>query len=635
MQKPISDYALIGDCHGSALIARDTSVDWCCLGRFDAEPVFCRLLDARKGGFLRTAPEGEFRSERAYLPGTNILRTVLSAASGRVAVTDFMPVGRASGAGLHDYVSLRAPFWFVRMLEGLDGRTPLLAEYAPVVRYALKPARLAVAGRTVALAGEKGPFLRSDLDFAAADGRAVARFELAAGERRFLVVSGEEIPADGLPERLTRLLGVTTAFWEEWAAYCRYDGPYRERVLRGALTLKALTYAPTGAIVAAPTTSLPERIGGPRNWDYRFSWPRDSAFTLYALAGLGYGGEANAFASFLRRSCERTHPRVQVLYGIDESSRLEERELGHLAGYRDSRPVRAGNGAWDQVQLDVYGELLDWMSLHMELGGMLDAGGRAFALSMARFIAERWREPDQGIWEMRGPARHHVFGKLMCWTALDRAVRMFGPEKGLVRARDEVAAAVAAHGVRDGRLIQAFETPRADASLLLAATLGLPLDPPVLKATVESVRRELGEGDYVFRYRGEDGLPGDEGAFLPCSFWLVDALLLTGEPRRARELYESLLSRANDVGLYAEEADPSSHEFLGNFPQALSHLAMIGCALNLDLHERLGEEGLRGTHADRARRGVEAVGGPRALWAAFRKTRRVGRLRSSRASMLD
>lgn len=635
MHKPISDYALVGDCHGSALVARDTSVDWCCLGRFDAEPAFCRLLDERQGGFLRTAPEGEFSSERAYLSGTNVLRTTLKTASGRVAVTDFMPVGRVPGAGIHDYVSLRAPFWFVRMIEGLEGRSSLLAEYAPAVGYALKPVGLASSGRTVVVIGEEGPSLSGDLDFAVANGRAVSRFELAAGERRFLVVSPEYVPADGLEERIPRLLAATTAFWEEWSAYCRYDGPYRGHVLRSALTLKALTYAPTGAIVAAPTTSLPEKIGGPRNWDYRFSWPRDSAFTLYALAGLGYGGEANAFASFLQRSCMRTHPRVQVLYGIDESSRLEERELGHLAGYRGSRPVRTGNGAWDQVQLDVYGELLDWMSLHVELGGRLGPEGRGFALSMARFIAGRWGEADQGIWEMRGEPRHHVFGKLMCWTALDRAIRLFGPDELLVAARGKLAAALKARGVQGGRLIAAFDVPRADASLLLAPTLGLPLAPAVLKATVESVRRELGEGDYVYRYRGDDGLPGDEGAFLTCSFWLVDALLMTGEPRQARELYERLLKRANDVGLLAEEADTASHEFLGNFPQALSHLALINCALNLDLHARLGADGLRGTHADRARRGVEAVAGPRALWAAFRKTRRVGRLFSSRASILD
>lgn len=634
MYKPIADYALVGDCHGSALIARDTSVDWCCLGRFDAAPVFCRLLDEEKGGFVRTAPEAEFQSRRAYLPGTNILRTVLETATGRVQLTDFMPVGRALEAGVHNYVNLKAPFWFARLIEGVEGRVRLRAEYRPSLDFAARSARLVKDGAVVTIQGERGPVLTSNLEFGCEADLAWADFELSAGERRCVVLSAERVKAEGLQDRLERQFAVTKAFWEEWSAYCRYDGPYRDQVLRGALTLKALTYAPTGAIVAAPTSSLPEKIGGARNWDYRYSWPRDAAFTLYALAGLGYSGEAKAFAGFLRRNCKKTHPRVQVLYGIDSEAPLAERELGNLSGYRNSGPVRVGNGAWNQEQLDVYGELLDWMLLYTELGGRFDRMDRAMVRSIAEFIAERWRRPDHGIWESRAEPRHHVFGKLMCWTALDRAIRLLGPDDALAKARDEIAAAIAKEGIHDGRLVQFFGGRQADAALLLAAQLGAPIEPGVLEATIDSVRRELGSGDYLHRYCGDDGLPGDEGAFLACSFWLIDALLMTGKAEQARELYERLLSRANDVGLFSEEVDPASHEFLGNFPQALSHLAMIGNAINLEIYARHGLQGLKGAHADRARRSVAAVAGPRALWAAFRKTRRIGRLRSSRASVL-
>lgn len=631
---PIRDYALIGDCHGAALVSRQGSVDWCSLGRFDADPVFCRLLDARQGGFLSVRPESDSAVERDYLPGTNILRTTFSTPSGKVRVTDFMPVGRAPGSSVHDYVTLAAPFWLVRRVEGLAGSTRLAIDYRPTVDFARRRARLTASGGGIATEG--GPWLYSDVGLEVQDDRAAASVDLHAGEVRFLVVAAASIrdALDG--DRLSRLHEITRAFWTEWAAYCRYDGPYGGAVLRSALTLKLLTYAPSGAIVAAPTTSLPEEIGGARNWDYRYAWLRDASFTLYALGALGYSGEARQFAGFLMRSCRASHPRVQIMYGIEAETDLSESALDHLDGYRGSRPVRVGNGAYDQHQLDVYGEVLDWALLYRRLGGRLGREARGFLDSLASFVATHWEEPEQGIWEMRGPARHHVYGKIMSWVALDRAIRLFGDREGRAEVRERIRRAVLERGVdpKQGNLVQIFGETQTDAALLLTPMVGFPIGRPMLVQTVEAVERELRRGDYLLRYHAEDGLPGSEGAFLICSFWLVDALLAVGRAKEARSLYERLLARANDVGLYAEEIDPATYEFLGNFPQAFTHLAVIQSAVNLDLYAKRGAEALRGTLADRARHAVEATAGPRALWAAFKRSRRVGRIRSSRASIL-
>lgn len=630
----IRDYAAIGDCHGGALVARGGSVDWCCLRRFDADPVFCRLLDAERGGYFAVRPGCEHTIERAYAGPTNILRTVFSTSVGKFAVTDFMPLGRRPGARAHDYVTLAAPHWLVRVVEGLEGRVPLEVLYRPSVEFARRAAALRRSDGCIE--SDDGTCLYADLAFDLDGDAAIGHCTLAAGERRPLVVTAG--PAQGWPPaRAAALLEVTRAFWEEWIAYCRYRGPYREAVRRSALALKLLTYAPSGAIAAAMTTSLPEHIGGTRNWDYRFCWLRDATMTLYGLAALGYGGEARRFSEYLKKAIHRTWPKVQIMYGIDGETELAECTLEHLEGYRGSRPVRTGNEAYRQHQIDTYGEVLDWALLYRALGGRFDAGMRAVLEALVTIVGARWQDPDQGLWEMRGPPRHFVHGKLMSWAAVDRAIRLLGRRRNWEALRDRIAVQVrdCAIDPQAGQLRGAYEPGIGlDASLLLAPMLGFPVEPKIVAQTVDEVQRALGCGRFLRRYACPDGVEGEEGAFLICSFWMVDALLCTGREDQARALFEDLLGCANDVGLYAEEIDPVNGEFLGNFPQAFTHLALAGSAVTLDLHRRKGATALAGAHADRARRGVAAVLGWRAIVAAMIQCGRVGRLFASARSVL-
>lgn len=645
--RPIRDYALVGDCHGSALIAGDGGVDWCCLERFDADPIFFRLLDRQHGGYCAIRPEGEYRTRREYLPKTNILRTTFTTSAGQLSVTDFMPVGRAPDSGVHDYIGLRAPMALVRMIDVSEGKVDLRIEYRPSIDFGRRPAELQSSAGALFL--PDGPWLYSDLPLTAGGASAQADVTLAAGDRRCLVMAAHDLGQVDVAEQAARWLSITRAFWEEWSKYCRYDGPYADEVLRSALVLKLLMYAPTGAIAAAPTTSLPEWIGGERNWDYRFCWLRDASFSMYALSMLGYSGEAGRFSDYMHRVCRSSLPRLQIMYGIGEEQQLDESSLDQLPGYRDSRPVRVGNGAYQQTQLDVYGEVLDWALLHQAMGGHLGDDAVDFVSELANFVAEHWNDQGQGIWEMRGPPQHHVFGKLMCWVALDRAQRIHGADERLAAIADEIIRSVEQHGIdpRGGYLRQTYATARADASLLLVPTLGTPLARDVLAATIAEVRRRLGHGDYLRRYlpRDEsegddsggdagDGSTGREGAFLACSFWLVDALLMTGQPGEARELFERLLGAANDVGLYSEEIDPETGEFLGNFPQALTHLALIQNAAHLQLFEAQGDEGLAGAHADRLARSVESLLGVRGWWTSLKHTGLTGRIFSSRESIL-
>lgn len=630
---PIADYALIGDCHGCALVGRDGRIDWAALRRFDADPVFCRMLDAQRGGYWSLQPSGVFTCERRYHPDTNLLVTEFTTDTGRVTVLDFMPVGRTLDAGVHDYVHLNAPGWIIRRVECLEGQVALESVYRPSIRFARQPATLALAAGGV-WADDGEPALFADLPWAVKGDTAEAHWQMAAGDRQDLVLAATCVAGESPLDRVQEFLDATEAFWTEWIDYCRYRGPHAEAVRRSALTLKMLTYAPTGAMVAAPTTSLPEEIGGTRNWDYRFCWVRDASFALYALAVLGYSGEARCFHDFLQRAIARSLPVVLPLYGIDGELRPDEATLNHLEGYQGSAPVRTGNEAYRQQQLDVYGQMLDLAMLYHALGGRLSRQYRRLLGAVARYLASRWEEPDQGIWEMRGPARHHVHGKLMAWVGLDRAARLLGGEWTAERART-AATRIAGQALdpASGALQQAYDGGT-DAAVLLAPMLGFPLPTGSLQATIDRVRRDLARGDFVARYDGADGLKGGEGAFLVCSAWLIDAELAAGRVDEAQAMFERLLACANDVGLFPEEVDASTGQHLGNFPQALTHLGVIGNAVNLSLAQRHGADSLRGSCADRARLAVTATFGWRGVLAAMWQSRSLSRWRGSRRSRL-
>ena len=632
--RPIRDYAAIGDCHGSALIARDGSIDWCCLRRHDAAPVFCRLLDAAKGGYWSIRPAGRYQLSRAYVAETNILRTVFTTGTGQVALTDFMPVGRQAGAGAHDYVRLNAPNWLVRRIEGGAGEVDLEFGYRPSLDFARERVELLFRGGR--LCGSGLPDLFADLPFSIDGDHARATVTIRASERHDFVLAANRVEGEDPRDRVDEFLAVTDAFWREWIAYCRYTGPHRDSVRRSALTLKLLTYAPTGALVAALTTSLPEEIGGERNWDYRYSWLRDSSFTLYALAALGYAGEARCYHDYLATCFRQTLPIVQVLYGVERECDLRETVLDHLEGYGGSRPVRLGNGAFSQRQIDVYGQVLDLALLYERLGGRLSKQYRRLLRTLAAFVAAHWREPDQGMWEMRGLPRHHVHGKLMSWVALDRAGHVLRNKAECGTVADEVLREIAVKGVdpEGGHLTQVFGSAHTDAALLLAPMLAVPLEQATFERTVATVEQELRRGDFLLRYRSDDGVSGEEGEFLICSFWLVDALLATGRADEARALFDRLCGHANDVGLYAEEIDAASGTFLGNFPQAFTHLALIGSAVHLQLYDRYGAAGIAGSYADRAAASVGATFGWRGMWAALKQCGRMGRIRASRHSYL-
>lgn len=633
--RPIRDYGVIGDCHGAALVSRNGSVDWCCLERFDNDPVLCAILDADQGGFFLIEPKDDARISREYVPGTNILKTRFQTGRGVVTITDFMPVGRQPESGAHDYVTLNSPHWLVRIVECTGGAVPLRVQYRPTIDFARRQAVMEAAGHSVLTSD--GPCLYADVPFTIRGDIAEAEIELIGEDRLHFTLSGRPLSRPPTPSDAELLLQITRSYWEEWSEYCRYEGPHKDHVLRSALVLKLMTYSPTGALIAAPTTSLPESIGGERNWDYRYCWIRDASFTLYALSALGYSGEAHDFAGFLEHQCRCTDHHLQIMYGIGFELDLTERELHHLQGYCGSRPVRTGNAAYLQKQLDTTGELLDWAYLYQSMGGRFDKESRTFLRSVADYAAESWNEPGNGIWEVRSEPRHDVLSKMMCWTALDRALSMFGANEKWRSARDEILKAVHENGVdaKSGAITQTFNREGMDVAVLLAPQIGFPISPQTLKATIHAVENELQHGDYLYRYSTEDGLSGSEGAFVIASFWLVQAKLHAGMIDEAHEEFEKLLRCENDLGLYAEEIEPDSHSFLGNFPQAYTHLALILCATNMKLQREKGTESLHGSHADRARLEVHATEGWRAIWSRFLQTRRVHRIRSSRASILD
>ncbi|MBD0709934.1 MULTISPECIES: glycoside hydrolase family 15 protein [unclassified Streptomyces] len=591
MTQRIDDYALIGDLQTAALVGRDGSVDWLCLPRFDSAACFASILGDEDNGHWRLAPKGATTcTDRRYLDDSLVLETRWETRTGTVKVLDFMPQRD------------KAPD-LVRIVEGVSGAVEMSAvlrlrfDYGSVVPWMRR-----ADGHRVAIAGPDSVWLRSEppVKTWGQQFSTCSSFTVAAGEKVAFVLtwhpSHEPRPALVDPHEA---LEQSLADWREWAARCTYRGPHREAVVRSLITLKALTYAPTGGIVAAPTTSLPEEIGGVRNWDYRACWLRDSSLTLGALLAAGYVDEASAWRDWLLRSVAGDPADLQIMYGPAGERRLPETTLPWLRGYGDSTPVRTGNAAVDQFQLDVYGEVIDSLFRAREAGIPAKRHAWYLQLSLLGFLESTWREPDEGLWEVRGPRRHFTHSKVMAWVAADRAVRTLEDDPtlpgdaGRWRAmRDEIHAQVCARAYDPVRntFTQSYGSTELDAATLLIPQVGfLPPDDPRVVGTVDAVRAELTHDGFVRRYSTAssaiDGLPGQEGTFLVCSFWMADALRLTGRTDEARALFERLVGLVNDVGLLAEEYDPAARRQLGNFPQAFSHIGLVGTALALAREE--------------------------------------------------
>lgn len=581
---PLRDYAVIGDGRTVALVAADGSVDWLGLPDLDAPAVFAAVLDASRGGRFELRPEAPHRVTRRYLPGTNVLETTFHTERGTARVTDALTVD--------DEAALTPMRELQRRIDGVAGTVPM--------RWSVRP-RYGYGARTPRLTRRRGIPVATDGNDALAvcawdagtpecrDGAITGRAELHEGARSLIAMpfAHQEplvLPARGECEaRMER----TCEAWRRWAGARDYPGPWRDAVARSALALKLLVFAPSGAVAAAATCSLPEDIGGERNWDYRFSWIRDSAFTLDAFLRLGCPAEAHAYFWWLMHATQLTHPRLRVLYRLDGGARAGERVLP-LAGYRGSAPVRAGNAAADQVQLDTYGELLHTGRLYAEAAGRLDADVARRLAELADFVCANWQRPDSGIWEVRSEPTHFTQSKMMCWVALDRAVAL--ADRRLIPDRHAARWRAARQAVRDfvetrcrserhDCYTRSAGSEELDAAVLLGLLHGYgDARGPRSRSTVDAIDRELRHGPYVARYSGEDGLSGTEGAFIACSFWLAEALARTGRVERATRLMEDAVALANDVGLYSEEIDPADGSFLGNLPQALSHLALISAA---------------------------------------------------------
>jgi GH15 family glucan-1,4-alpha-glucosidase len=584
VQPPIADYAIIGCTRSAALISRAGSIDWLAWPRFDAPSVFARILDWQRGGFFSVAPAIPFSATRRYVDDTNVLETTFETDSGAAKLIDLMPVMSEEAKQTR-----LTPFrQILRRIACVRGEVPVEVVYAPRPDYARVTPRLEQRRDSIVCEWKARVLnLRSDAAFAIEGATATSRFTLHAGEARTFALGYD----DHTPAVFARLgaeeIDESIAYWREWSSQLECGGPYRDLVMRSALVLKLLTYAPSGAIVAAATTSLPEAMGGVRNWDYRYCWLRDASFTVAALYDCGFEREGAAFVDWLLYSTRLTQPRLQVLYDVFGESRVPERELPHLDGYRGSKPVRIGNNAHGQFQLDVYGELLSAIDEAAQRGERIDRDVRRVIDRVASMVLKRWREPDAGIWEKRGGLCQHVHGKVMAWLALDCAESLGCRLKGLAEAKQAIRDEVMTRGFDAQRntFVDIYGSSDVDAALLYIARVHFiePNDPRML-GTIDAIRSALGRNGLLYRYdttRVDDGLPPGEGAFLACSFWLAEALALAGKRDEARKVFEDAAAHANDVGLYSEEVDVETGALLGNFPQALTHIGLMNAALAL------------------------------------------------------
>jgi len=599
MAAKIEDYALIGDCQTAALVDRSGSIDWLCWPTFSSEACFAKLLGTAENGCWKIAPcDAEWKTTRKYREHTLIVETVFECAGGAVRLTDFMPVRNA-----HSHV--------VRIVEGLRGSVRMGMELSLRFDYGRTvPWVTALDNGVRAVAGPNLAILRASVPTHGENLKTLAEFEVAAGERVwFSLAYGLSYQDDPDGKNVDEALRETEAFWKEWTKVLHYEGKYREIVERSLITLKAMTYMPTGGIVAAVTTSLPERIGGVRNWDYRYCWLRDTTFTLLALSNAGYVDEAVAWQDWLLRALAGSPDQVQIMYGLRGERQLMEWEVGWLPGYENSKPVRIGNAASMQVQLDIYGEVLDcFFHAQQQMGKHTEDDFRVLVL-LLKHLEKIWQDPDEGIWETRGGAQQFTYSKMMAWVAFDRAVRLAeqmkykAPIEQWKAIREAIHAQICEKGFDAKRecFVQAYGSDGLDAALLLMPLVGfLPGSDPRVRNTVEAIRRELMRDGLVMRYdtaTSQDGLPPGEGVFLACSFWMVSSLKAVGREPEARALFEDLLKLTNDLGLLSEEYDPHGKRMVGNFPQAFSHIALVSAAFDLEdgvgVRERARRQGER------------------------------------------
>ena len=589
----IGDYALIGDCRSAALVSSTGSIDWLCWPRFDSPSIFAALLDAGRGGCFSITPVEPFTMTRRYAGASAVLETTFRTTSGVARLTDLMPVASEIEKGRELWPDRE----LLRRVECIAGTVEIEVVFDPRPDYG-RVVPVLVDQRAFGLVCEhRGQILalQSEIPLTTGSGRgACGRARLEAGQTRTLSLTYNRwLPAiisamgDGAADRVARSL----AWWDTWIRECRYDGPYADAVRRSVVTLKLLTYAPSGAVIAAPTTSLPEEIGGTRNWDYRYCWLRDASMTLRAFDDLGFTIESEAFLSWLLHATRDTWPDLQVLYDVYGESHIPESLLEHLEGYARSGPVRVGNAAIDQLQLDTYGEVIDAAWRHVERGGQLDRTTARTLVGLGDVVVRRWQEPDEGIWEPRSGRRHRTHSKAMCWVALDRLVRLCerrhvqGDAARFARVRDTIREMIESRGysARLGSYVSVFDGETVDASLLLLSLMGY-ADPQSarMRGTRARVRERLGAGGLLYRYlNGNDGLTGAEGAFGICSFWGAEACALQGDVATARGEFEHILSFGNDVGLFAEEIDPATGAAIGNFPQAFTHVGLINAAVTI------------------------------------------------------
>jgi GH15 family glucan-1,4-alpha-glucosidase len=590
---PIEHHGVIGDMHTAALVAMDGTIDWLCLPHFDSPSLFAAILDGEKGGHFRIAATSEARRRQMYLPDSNVLLTRFLTPDGVGEIVDFMPVHTTGGRKKTEDHAV------VRLVRGVRGTIPFRLECVPAFDYARVPARIERTSSGFRFsAGERAVDLATPLACEIRDGGVSCDFALKEGDEIPVLLCQADSQAppslESLAARCQEEFRATLRFWQRWIGRSHYQGHWREMVKRSCLTLKLLTYAPTGAIVAAATTSLPERIGGSRNWDYRYSWMRDTAFTVYAFLRVGFTEEALHFMEFIEARCREIDPErgLQVLYGIDGRTEIPEETLDHLEGYRGSRPVRIGNAAAKQFQLDIAGDVMDAVYLYNKYGEPISHGLWEGVRRLTDWVCDRWKDPDEGIWEVRGGRDQFTFSKLMCWVALDRAQRIADKRSfpadlpRWIAARDAIYETVMARGYSRKRrsFVQSLDAELLDAAMLLAPMVKFvsPSDPRML-GTLDAIQRDLVSDHLVYRYDhrlSPDGVGGEEGTFSMCTFWLAEALARAGRLEESRLTFEKMLGYANHLGLYAEEIGLTG-EALGNFPQAFTHLALISAAVNI------------------------------------------------------